>query len=110
MTATFIERDDPFTVETATGASAGLAHLPDEGDCIVSDYDLPGQSGIEFLETVQPRWVWGRGRGVYTDDDNLEALDGFLAGLQGRRRRSRSWRGSRGDEPVDTEYREGGSV
>ena len=51
----FIEReDDRFSVETATSAAAGLERLADtDYDCIVSDYDMPGQSGIEFLESVR---------------------------------------------------------
>ncbi|MEF8814997.1 MAG: PAS domain S-box protein [Halovenus sp.] len=43
-----------FTVETATSASEGLDRLAtDDFDCIVSDYQMPGQNGIEFLETVR---------------------------------------------------------
>jgi len=54
LAATFIERgDERFAVETATSADEGLDRLRDNGfDCIVSDYDMPGQNGIEFLETV----------------------------------------------------------
>jgi len=55
LTASFLEREnDRFEVETATGAEDGLNRLSDEEfDCIVSDYDMPGQNGIEFLETVR---------------------------------------------------------
>jgi len=55
--ADFLEReDDGVTVETATSASQGLDQLADQDvDCIVSDYDLPDQNGIEFLETVRER-------------------------------------------------------
>ena len=55
LVADFLEReDDAFTVETATSASRGLERLADEDfDCIISDYDMPGQNGIEFLETVR---------------------------------------------------------
>jgi len=55
LTATFLERENNrFSVETETSVSAALNRL-DEGrpDCIVSDYDMPGQNGIEFLETVR---------------------------------------------------------
>jgi len=54
LTATFLKREgDRFTVETATGASDGMDRLADaEFDCVVSDYEMPGQDGIEFLETV----------------------------------------------------------
>ncbi len=57
LAATFLEReDDRITVATASNASAGLAHLADhEVDCVVSDHDMPGPNGIEFLETVRER-------------------------------------------------------
>ncbi|MGQ4555572.1 PAS domain S-box protein [Halobellus sp. GM3] len=55
LAATFLEREDKrFETETATSANKGLERLSDtEFDCIVSDYDMPGQSGIEFLEAVR---------------------------------------------------------
>jgi len=55
LTATFLERTaDEFTVETSTSAESGLERLAETPyDCIVSDYDMPGQTGIEFLETVR---------------------------------------------------------
>ncbi|WP_136686593.1 PAS domain-containing protein [Halorhabdus amylolytica] len=55
LAATFLEReDDRFTVETATNAEHGLEVLDSvEVDCIVSDYEMPGRNGIEFLETVR---------------------------------------------------------
>jgi len=43
-----------MTVETATSAEAGLDRLESGNvDCIVSDYDMPGMNGIEFLDTVR---------------------------------------------------------
>jgi PAS domain S-box-containing protein len=46
--------DDLFAVETATSASEGLNKLTaDNFDCIVSDYDMPGRNGIEFLEAIR---------------------------------------------------------
>ena len=55
LTAAFLERtDDRFDVETATDADAGLEQIADaEFDCVVSDYDMPGQNGIEFLRSVR---------------------------------------------------------
>ncbi|MFB6219086.1 MAG: PAS domain-containing protein [Halobacteriaceae archaeon] len=55
LVATFLEReDDRFEVETVTSASDGLARLGETSfDCIVSDYDMPRQNGIEFLEAVR---------------------------------------------------------
>jgi PAS domain S-box-containing protein len=58
LTATFLEREnDRFDVETATSASEGLDLLAEtDFDCIISDYDMPGQNGIEFLETVREKY------------------------------------------------------
>jgi len=55
LTADMLEReDDRFCVERATDASDGLDRLADaDYDCIVSDYDMPGQKGIDFLKTVR---------------------------------------------------------
>ena len=57
LTAQFLEREnDRFSIETATSADEGLAVLAERRpDCIVSDYDMPGMSGIEFLEAVRTR-------------------------------------------------------
>jgi PAS domain S-box-containing protein len=57
LTARFLERaDERFVVETATGAAEGLDHLSEgDFDCVVSDYDMPGRDGIEFLEAVRER-------------------------------------------------------
>lgn len=58
LTATCLERqDDRFTVQTATSAAEGLASIREHPpDCIVSDYDMPDQTGIEFLESVREEW------------------------------------------------------
>lgn len=55
LTATFLERENSrFDVETVASASEGLEFLADHDvDCIVSDYDMPGRNGIEFLESVR---------------------------------------------------------
>jgi PAS domain S-box-containing protein len=46
--------DDRFTVDTAHDANEGLRKLTATPyDCIVSDYDMPGQNGIEFLKAVR---------------------------------------------------------
>ena len=46
--------DDRISVDVATSADEGLTMLADASiDCIVSDYDMPGQDGIEFLDTVR---------------------------------------------------------
>jgi DNA-binding NtrC family response regulator len=55
LTGTFLEQeDDRFTVETATSVDEGLERISDRTpDCVVSDYDMPGTDGIEFLKTVR---------------------------------------------------------
>ena len=55
VSATFLEReDDRIVVRSATSAAEGLEVLETtEVDCVVSDYDMPGQNGIEFLEAVR---------------------------------------------------------
>ncbi|EMA22262.1 PAS domain S-box protein [Haloarcula argentinensis] len=55
MTAAFLSRtDDRFDVVSATSADEGLTRLSEEPiDCVVSDFDMPEQDGIEFLESVR---------------------------------------------------------
>ncbi|MFB6168952.1 MAG: PAS domain S-box protein, partial [Haloferacaceae archaeon] len=55
LTGTFLEReDDRFAVETATSADEGLQLVGDRPpDCVVSDYNMPGTDGIEFLRAVR---------------------------------------------------------
>jgi PAS domain S-box-containing protein len=58
LAATFLEReDDRLAVETATSAAAGLERVAgEEFDCVVSDYDMPGRNGIEFLDDVRQEY------------------------------------------------------
>jgi DNA-binding NarL/FixJ family response regulator len=57
LTATFLERErEEFEVVTATSAAEGFDHLAEAEaavDCIVSDYDMPGTIGLEFLEAIR---------------------------------------------------------
>ena len=55
LVATFLESEnEQFQISTAQSASDGLEQLvAAEFDCIVSDYNMPGQDGIEFLETLR---------------------------------------------------------
>ena len=57
VTGSFLEREDErIAVETAPNATAGLERLDEGGiDCVVSDHDMPGPNGIEFLERVRER-------------------------------------------------------
>lgn len=50
-----LEREDPrFSVQTATGVDDALPIFRNDGiDCIVSDYDMPGKDGLDFLELVR---------------------------------------------------------
>jgi len=54
-TAAFLKRERvAFDIEIATSARKGLRLLETAAvDCIVSDYEMPGQNGIDFLESVR---------------------------------------------------------
>lgn len=55
LSGTFLKReDDRFAIETATSADGGLEKLCNRPfDCIVSDYNMPGKNGLEFLRAVR---------------------------------------------------------
>ena len=55
VTPTALEREsERLNVETAANASEGLDRLSAEAfDCVVSDYEMPDESGIAFLRTVR---------------------------------------------------------
>ena len=58
LTAAVLEQEhDQIAVETATNADEGLNQIKaNQPHCVVSDYDMPGQNGIEFLRSVRERW------------------------------------------------------
>lgn len=58
LVATYLEReDDRLEVYTATEPAEGVAVLRDWGiDCVISDYDMDGQDGLEFLRTVREEY------------------------------------------------------
>lgn len=58
LTAEFLKReDDRFELETAPTAEAGLNRLAETNfDCVIADFEMPGQTGIEFLEAVRDRY------------------------------------------------------
>jgi len=54
IAGTFLEREnDRFDIETAASASEALDRLDGTVDCVVSDYDMPRESGLELLDTVR---------------------------------------------------------
>jgi len=55
MAGEFLEReDDRIKAVTAVDASEACELLAEEDvDCVVSDFDMPGKTGIEFLEAVR---------------------------------------------------------
>lgn len=55
LVADFLKREaERFNVKTITRASDALDRLTETGvDCVVSDYEMPGKDGIEFLQTVR---------------------------------------------------------
>lgn len=59
VTKTVLERENPaFQVNTATSGAEGLETVRTEDiDCVVSDYEMPGQDGIEFLQAVRAEYA-----------------------------------------------------
>lgn len=55
LTARLLESiDDRFVVSTAVGPDEGCRLVETESvDCIVSDYDMPGQNGVDFLHRLR---------------------------------------------------------
>jgi len=55
LARTYLERSgDRLEVESVTSTSEGLDRLAEgDFDCVLSDYDMPGSDGLEFLETVR---------------------------------------------------------
>lgn len=46
-----------FEIETAMKANAAFDRIVENGfECVVSDYDMPGQNGIDFLRTVRSNY------------------------------------------------------
>jgi len=55
LTSTFLTREKPrFEVQTENSVEDGLEHL-DDINAVVSDYDMPNQNGLDFLEIVREK-------------------------------------------------------
>ncbi len=58
LTATVLEREERFSVTTATSAAEALGMVGNRPpDCVVSDYDMPDRDGIAFLRSVRDDWL-----------------------------------------------------
>jgi len=55
LTATWLTRqNERFTIETAATTTEAREHLTAHHvDCIIADYDMPEQNGIQFLEAIR---------------------------------------------------------
>lgn len=56
-TKIFLEETGRFTCTTACSAEDAIPLLPGYFDAIVSDFEMPGLTGIEFLRTLRSRGI-----------------------------------------------------
>lgn len=82
----FLEREGDFKVDTALSASEGLnKQLDTQYDAIISDYEMPGMNGIEFLKEIRKKDIsipfiifTGRGREEVVIDALNNGADFYL--------------------------------
>ena len=56
MAAQFLQREnDRFRIDSLTAPAEALAEISSDIDCIISDFDMPGSTGIDFLKRVRAR-------------------------------------------------------
>ena len=55
MTAAYLRQEDTrFKISTASSVAEGIDQLSEEEfDCVVSEYNMPGLNGVEFLQTIR---------------------------------------------------------
>ncbi|PSP78097.1 hypothetical protein BRC81_08595 [Halobacteriales archaeon QS_1_68_20] len=52
--AEYIETEhDGLSIVTATSAREGIRKLDDSFDCVVSDYEMPGRNGLQFMQAIR---------------------------------------------------------
>jgi PAS domain S-box-containing protein len=87
MTTAFLEREsDRFDTETVSSASEGLNRLAESTfDCVISDYEMPGQNGVEFLRAVREEWpdlpfilFTGKGSEIVASDATSAGVTDYL--------------------------------
>ncbi|TKX41436.1 response regulator [Halorubrum sp. SD690R] len=93
MTTAFLEREsDRFDTETVSSASEGLNRLAESTfDCVISDYEMPGQNGVEFLRAVREEWpdlpfilFTGKGSETVASDATSAGVTDYLIASQSR--------------------------
>ena len=86
-TTAFLEREsDRFDTETVSSASEGLNRLAESTfDCVISDYEMPGQNGVEFLRAVREEWpdlpfilFTGKGSEIVASDATSAGVTDYL--------------------------------
>jgi PAS domain S-box-containing protein len=56
LVSLFLEREaEDIRVVSASRADEGLERVGDDIDCVLSDYDMPGMDGLDFLAAVRER-------------------------------------------------------